>query len=187
MATIVNRGTGAGGANTNVTGLSFESRTSNEPRLIAEGFIRTAIDTTKCGYYLSKRFDDGTVIVFTKQSGLGKYMRNTFQKTVDRHPDEAYIVTREGVTTIYILEKKHQNVEGSVDTKLLAGPSFVRLYQKKTGMRVKYAFCVSDFLKQKCMSARWKDEFETLEENGIPLLFGDDPDYFTRLDEWLRS
>jgi hypothetical protein len=187
MATIVNRGTGAGGANTNVTGLAFEDRTSNEPRLLADGFVRTDMDRTKNGYYLSKTVEDGTHVVFTKQAGLGKYMQNRFDKSVDRHPDEAYILTRGDVVCIRILEKKNQNVDGSVDTKLLAGPAFVSLYKKKTGMDVNYAFCVSDFLKQKCMSARWRDELEILESSCIPLLFGDDEDYFTQLDAWIYS
>jgi hypothetical protein len=52
---------------------------------------------------------------------------------------------------------------------------------------VNYAFCVSDFLKQKCMSARWRDELEILESSCIPLLFGDDEDYFTQLDAWIYS
>ena len=53
----VNKGTGAGGAKTNVVGKSFEQLTSNEPRLIAEGFIRTNMTKGKYGYYLFRRAD----------------------------------------------------------------------------------------------------------------------------------
>lgn len=187
MNTLTNRGTGAGGANTNATGGAFERRTSNEPRLLADGFVRTDMDRTTNGYYLSKTLEDGMHVVFTKQGGFGRYMQIQFGKSVSRNPDEAYIITRAGVTWVRILETKNQNVDGSVDTKLLAGPAFVKLYKKKTGMDVKYAFCVSDFLKQKCLSARWRDEFEILESDCIPLLFGDDPDYFTKLDAWIYS
>ena len=40
---IINKGTGAGGANTNVTGKSFEQKTENETRLFASGFTRKPI------------------------------------------------------------------------------------------------------------------------------------------------
>ena len=48
---------------------------------------------------------------------------------------------------IKILEKKEQNVEGSVIDKLLSGPSFKREYELVlgSGFEVHYAFCVSSF------------------------------------------
>ena len=36
---VVNKGTGAGGANTNVTGKSFENKTNNDNNLIKKGWI----------------------------------------------------------------------------------------------------------------------------------------------------
>ena len=42
-----NKGTGAGGKNTNKNGLSFEDKTNNEKRLEKQGFIRKTIQGSK--------------------------------------------------------------------------------------------------------------------------------------------
>jgi len=47
MATIINKGTGAGGKNTNVNGKSFEDKTENITRLMKKGYIKTIIDPKK--------------------------------------------------------------------------------------------------------------------------------------------
>ena len=53
------------------------------------------------------------------------------------------------ISLIKILEKKEQNVEGSVETKLWSGPSLKREYELVLGndFKVHYGFCVSEFLK----------------------------------------
>jgi len=38
---IINKGTGAGGANTNINGKKFEKKTSNQSRLLEQGYITT--------------------------------------------------------------------------------------------------------------------------------------------------
>ena len=55
MSGIINKGTGAGGANTNINGKGFEQNTENEERLISQkGFIRKNIPNKngKYNYYL---------------------------------------------------------------------------------------------------------------------------------------
>lgn len=52
---IVNKGTGAGGANTTKTGGSFENKTSNEARLLANGFVKKIFNKNKYGYCLFKK------------------------------------------------------------------------------------------------------------------------------------
>lgn len=118
---IANKGTNAGGANTNLYGKSFEDKT----------------------------------IVFVLQSGLKTYMKNKYGITIFRCPDEAYIIEyTSGRKVIKILEKKKQRVEGSVETKLWAGPSLKREYELvcEGNFEVYYGFCVSDFLKKKLVS-----------------------------------
>ena len=147
--------------------------------------------TKSSDYYLSKKFEDKT-IVFVLQSGLKKYMKIKYNKELFRCPDEAYIIEySDGRKAIKILEKKEQNREGSVETKLWAGPSLKREYELVLGseFNVSYGFCVSDFLKNKLISNETK--YTTLNsifiENNIVVLFGENENYFTTLDIWYNQ
>lgn len=149
-----NKGTGAGGANTNYYGKNFEEKTNNETRLLGVGYVKNSF-TKKSkkayDYYLSKTFDDKT-IVFVLQNGLKVYIKNKYNIDLFRCPDEAYIIEyNSGKKVIKILEKKEQRVEGSVETKLWSGPSLKREYELVLGsdFEVYYCFCVSEFLKKK--------------------------------------
>jgi hypothetical protein len=190
---ITNKGTGAGGASTNYYGKKFEEKTNNEQRLLEMGYIRTSFTQKPkkaYDYYLSKTFDDKT-IVFVLQNGLKMYMKTKYNIDMFRCPDEAYIIEyTSGRKVIKILEKKEQNVEGSVETKLWSGPSLKREYELVLGaeFEVFYGFCVSEFLKQKLISNEKK--YVTLNtifnENNIAVLFGDDENYFETFDMWFN-
>lgn len=189
-----NKGTGAGGSNTNGTGKPFEEKTNNEPRLLELGYIKHTYlskSTKKHDYYLSKTFEDKTV-VFVLQNGLKWYMKYKYNITdICRCPDEAYIIEyNNGRKVIYILEKKHQTNEGSVETKLWAGPSLKREYELILGdeFEVVYGFCVSAFLKNKLISRDKKYTILNIifNESNIVVLFGDDDNYFDTLDAWLN-
>jgi hypothetical protein len=82
-------------------------------------------------------------------------------------------------------------VEGSVETKLWSGPSLKREYELVLGndFEVHYGFCVSEFLKKKIISEvkKYKILNTILHENNIPVLFGDDENYFETLDGWFNS
>jgi hypothetical protein len=187
---MANRGTGAGGAGTNASGLPFEEKTGNQNRLQEAGYSMVPMQGGgKFSYYLEK---DGTV--FLTKGGLKTYMKEKYGVEMFREPDEAYLIRdpESGVTQLKILEKKNQNTEGSVDTKLLAGPMFVEEYKwclGGTGIRVDYAFCVSNFLKEKMMSEKpkWRALRDINKKYGITVLFGDDEDYFEKLGEWLLT
>ena len=202
--TTINKGTGAGGANTNVTGKSFEQKTENESRLLASGFIRKEIpgcEKTKTGYYLVKETSTTTTtattttanpdqsIVYLTQGGLKAYFSHFFKKEMCRHPDEAYLFRNGDKYTLKILEKKNQNGSGSVDTKLLAGLGFIKEYEilLGEGFEVKYAFCISSFMKKDYISDCVKSKAlrEINKTYGIAVLFGDDPDYYETLDNWI--
>ena len=181
---MANRGTGAGGANTNYHGKLFEAKTHNQIRLEQDGY-------SKHENYLSKT-DVNKTTIFTTQNGLKKYMKQSFGIDVFRCPDEAYITHyTDGRKKIHILEKKEQNVAGSVETKLWSGPSLKREYELVLGteFEVVYGFCVSDYLKQKMISIDKKYVIlnTILSESHISVLFGDDDSYFDTLDEWLKS
>lgn len=190
---LVNRGTGAGGANTNKNGKSFEEKTENETRLLADGFVRKEIPKKKgkYTYYLEKITEPTKSIVYVTQSGLKAYFETVFNKKMCRNPDEAYIFRDGDKYTIKILEKKNQNAAGSVDTKLMTGPCFIWEYKHilGDGFTVKYGFCISDFLKKAYVSddEKYKSLRECYHHYGIQVLFGDDPDYYETLDAWLSS
>ena len=189
-----NKGTGAGGSNTNYHGKRFEEKTDNQPRLLVNGYSKTSftIKPKKIyDYYLSKTFSDKTVI-FVLQNGLKKYMKHKYNIDLFRWPDEAYLTEyTTGKKVIKILEKKIQNVAGSVETKLWSGPSLKREYELLLGseFEVQYGFCLSEFLKKKLTSNEKKYTIlnTILNENNITVLFGDDEDYFETLDKWLDS
>ena len=187
-----NKGTGAGGSNTNRYGKKFEEKTNNEQRLLEMGYTKNSFTKKPKkvhDYYLSKTFEDKT-IVFVLQNGLKVYMKKKYNIDLFRCPDEAYIIEyATGRIEIKILEKKEQRVEGSVETKLWSGPSLKREYELVLGsnFKVDYSFCLSEFLKNKLVSNEKKyTVLKTIfEENNITVLFGDDENYFETLDTWV--
>jgi hypothetical protein len=181
---VVNKGTGAGGANTTKKGKEFEEKTNNTRRLLDMGY-------TKESYYLSKTFEDKKV-VFVMQGDLKKYVKTKYDIEMFRHPDEAYIMEyNSGRKVIKVLEKKEQSTQGSVDTKLWAGASLKREYELVLGpdFEVFYGFCVNDYLKNMVVSDKKKYIVlnKILKESDIPVLYGDDEDYFETLDAWVNS
>ena len=191
---IVNKGTGAGGANTNYYGKKFEEKTNNQQRLLEDGYtINSFTKNPKKAQssYLSKIFPDKK-IVFTTQNGLRMYMKKEYNIDIFRCPDEAYIIEyNSGRKVVKILEKKEQKVEGSVETKLWSGPSLKREYELVLGpdFEVFYGFCVSEFLKNKLVSNEKKYTIlnTIFIENNIAVLFGDDENYFETIDIWVNN
>jgi len=193
-STIINKGTGAGGSNTNYHGKKFEEITNNENRLLELGYTKNSFTKktkNKYNYYLSKTYDDKTII-FVLQNGLKNYCKEKYSIELFRCPDEAYIIEyNTGRKVIKILEKKEQHVDGSVETKLWSGASLKREYELVLGeeFEVFYGFCVSEFLKKKIISEEKKYKIlnTILIEQDISVLFGDDSNYFYTLDMWLNN
>jgi len=176
---IKNRGTGAGGAKTNANGKSFEETTNNEMRLISRGYTKeTFKKNTKFGYFLT----NGET-VFVSQDGFKAYMKKEYHIDIDFKPDEAYISKRDGKTVIKILEKKNQNGEGSVDTKLYAGYGIKCAYEYICGenFKIEYAFCLSEWFKQNREKYIYPNMFNR--DHGIEVFYADET-YFEKLDKW---
>jgi len=186
-----NKGTGAGGANTNKTGKKFEEKTSNRERLLEMGFIENVTQKYNQRFvYFNKRMEEYS-IVFVEQWDLQKYIKHNYNLDLFRNPDEAYIIEyNDGRKVIKILEKKTQNVDGSVETKLWSGPSLKREYEiVLEEFEVEYCFCVSEFLQKKILSNDKKYVIlnTILQESNIQVLFGDDENYFDILDKWITN
>ena len=205
---------GAGGKNTNVFGKRFEFKTNNKERLLSKGFIKKVFDKNvkvvdknvknvkvvdknvkvfdTCSYLSNINILENRNIEFVLHTGLKKYMKHKYDIELFRFPDEAYIIKDKlcKKTIVKILEKKEQHVEGSMETKLWSGPSLKREYEiiLGPGFEVHYGFCVSAFLKQKLESdiPKYMILRQILRENHIEVLFGDDEDYFEKLDEWVK-
>ena len=132
--------------------------------------------------------------IFMTKGGLNTYMMQKFGVKMFREPDEAYFVKAPYGGRLKILEKKNQNTDGSVEIKLLAGPGFLEEYRWIMGkinpnITVEYGFCVSSFLKEKILSdkPKWQALRDIDKKYGITVLFGDDEDYFEKLDAWIQA
>ena len=195
---IINRGTGAGGANTNLNGKKFENKTDNTNRLIEQGYTKESLTgkeekgkTNKNNYYLIKKDEDKTTY-FATQHAFKKVINKLFNIQINRNPDEGYIIEyKTGRKVIKILEKKEQNGAGSVDTKLWAGPGMKREYELVMGpeFEIVYGFCINSFLQNNIITqtGNYKHLPIILSENNIEILYGDDNTYFETLDNWLIS
>ncbi len=211
---IINRGTGAGGAKTNHNGLAFEELTNPEKLLIEKGFNRKDFSKNKNGYYYMKDIKekdkdpkedlndkDSRTIIYMRQSGFRDYIKNTFGIDVYRNPDEAYLIKTGNKYHIKILEKKNQNVIGSVEDKLKTGVfnrdeynlMFEKLKDKKETSHLEividYAFCVSEFLQKKLESSETKyiNMKKINDKNNIKVFYGNNPDYFEQLYQWISN
>ena len=192
---IINNGTGAGGSNTNYYGKIFEEKTNNESKLLEQGYIKKSfLNNSKniYDYYLEKEFED-KIIIFVLQYELKKYIKNKYNIDLFRCPDEAYIIEyKNGNKIIKILEKKEQNVNGSVETKLWSCPSLKREYELvllENNVKIEYYLCVNNFLKNKLISNDKKYMILNiiLNENDIKVLFGEDENYFILLNNWINN
>ena len=188
-----NHGTGAGGANTTYFGKQFEEKTNNQMRLLSNGYSKYNLAKTNNknanNFYLSNTFEDKT-ITFVLQYGLRRYMKYKYNIQLFRCPDEAYIIEyTTGEKVIKILEKKEQNVNGSVETKLWASPSLKREYELVLGsdFKVIYGLCINSYLQNLLGSNSKKYTIlkQILHENQIDILFGDDDNYFEIIQQWI--
>lgn len=195
-----NKGTGAGGANTNANGLIFENKTSIEKKLLENNFQKVIMNKkNKYGYYFESKKENNKIIYLT-QSGFKLYLKKKFDIDVYKQPDEAFIIIYNNEYHIKILEKKNQNVDGSVEDKLKTGQFNRREYEKiikkvietqQTPYKcyIHYAFCVSKFLQDKFESnqIKYKNIKEIMMEDDIKIFYGEDEKYFDILFEWINQ
>lgn len=188
---LKNRGTGAGGENTNKLGKKFEELTDNETNLISLGFKKINMNKSKAGYYLIGQLGENTEVVFMKQNGFKLYMKKTFGIDCIRNPDEAYIIKKGDSYCVKIIEKKEQNVAGSVETKLWSGPSLKREFEIVLGQTFKvcYAFTLNSFFNTKFSSNEKKYNVlkQILDESHIQMFFGDESNYYEQLTSWINQ
>lgn len=176
LRTIMNKGKGAGGANTNKNGLPYEDMT----------------DLSNC-YTVVQQNNYDMVIKFhehekifnkTRQSNLFKCMKPHIDDKVTKahgckNPDECYIDHESKV--VFIIEKKFQQVSGSVCEKIQTCD--FKLWQYKRtfpDFEVVYIYCLSDWFKDNCQA-----ELEYFEEKNIPIFWGNSETYKQDMIEFI--
>ncbi len=167
---IVNKGTGAGGAKTNANGLQYEELTDLSSEFDSEKTVKHKLFNEIFFKNIDKKY------ISTKQSNVFKYMNNKIDKSVNRghgckNPDECFIY--EDTNTIFIIEKKFQQVGGSVCEKIQTAPFKIWAYKRTfPNYKIVYIYCLSDWFKINC-----KAELEYLKENNINVFWGSSSTY----------
>lgn len=168
----MNKGTRAGGANTNKNGLSYETLTD-----LSSEF--TIVEKSK--YSKTIKFgDNDKVFTSSKQSHFFKYMDKYVDKNIRKahgckNPDECYIDDVNKI--IFILEKKFQKVNGSVCEKIQTADFKQWQYERTFPLhKIVYMYCLSDWFSENCVA-----ELEYLEIKNVPVFMGSDIDYKNKI------
>tara|TARA_B100001758_G_C18391382_1_gene603141 strand:+ start:1253 stop:1801 length:549 start_codon:yes stop_codon:yes gene_type:complete len=169
---IKNRGTGAGGSNTNKNGLSYEKKT-----LLNSHFECIRKEN---GFDLIKFKNSSTEFIKADKTKLFKFMKNTMNKEITpahgcKRPDECFINNDKKI--IFIIEKKFQKVGGSACEKIQTPDFKVWQYQRLfPNYKIVYIYCLSYWFKNNC-----KSELEYLLCKNVPVFWGDDEFYKEKL------
>jgi len=191
---LKNKGSGAGGANTTFNGSSFEKKTSIENKLLENGYTKTIFNNKQTFGYYFEYVNENYKIIYLTQSGFRLYFKLKYNIDVYRNPDEAFLIIKEDKYYLKILEKKNQNVAGSVEDKLKTGQFNRREYEKmfkdsSLNIIISYSFCVSQYLKKQLNSntKKYNNMKEIMAEDNINIFYGDDDNYFDKLFEWINE
>ena len=171
MPIAINRGTGAGGANTNATGLAYETLTD-----LNDMYTRAGDMLTFHGY--TKQFK-----TFKKAELFRKVRRDT--SVVPMHgckqPDESFLSIDD--SKLFIIEKKFQQTSGSVCEKIQTGDAKRYNYRNMfPELEVHYVYCLSEWFASNC-----KAELDYLSECGIPIFWGGDSTYKKNIVEYINN
>lgn len=169
---IINKGSGAGGANTNKHGLYFEEITDLKTKY------------TKIARHSIIFNNHDTIFRLPKY----KYIRKELETHIDPIINNAYGCIRldeyyinEAKKQIFIIEKKYQQVNGSVCEKIQTC-MFKKWYFNTLlpGHTVIYIYCLSDWYKQKCQT-----ELIYLYQQSVPVFWGQDPNYKSSIIDFM--
>ena len=183
-----NKGTGAGGANTNLYGKTFEQQCDLESSLIDMRFSKHVMNKSmKYGYYLYKD-SLTTTVKYMKQSGLREYMRSYHNiERLHLFPDECLIIQRQSSSrpTLVVLEMKHQRVEGSCFDKIKCAPFYKYQYKELFGhlFDIEYHLVVNDFIKTKIQGNHLLEKY--LELHGVKYFHAENDDYVCTMLNYL--
>jgi len=175
------KGNGAGGKNTNKTGLHYEKITDLDTHF-------TIIEEMKTPNALKIKFEgDDKVFFRAVKNNFFKLLQDEIRTDINqahgcKSPDECYIDFKNN--NIFIIEKKFQQVGGSVCEKIQT-PDFKmwqynRLFDSQ--FKICYMYCLSSWFETNCRA-----ELEYLEYKDIPYFFGDRADYKDRVIDYIKN
>lgn len=155
---------GTGGANTNVSGLRFERDTSLEASLKKSGF------EVKDNRIFFKKEDRGLLLGKTRLYRFLEEESIDWKKILSSRlmPDDAVLANR--VNRLTIVEKKWQEVPGSVDEKLQTCGFKLRQYRRLVeplGLEVRYVYLLNDWFTQ----PKYQDVLNYIQEVGADYHF----------------
>ena len=175
---IVNKGTGAGGKNTNKHGLRFEKFTNLN--------TKQTLKYTKDNYECCKFKNSNKEFICVSGTKLFDYMKNKGEMSDIKpakgckRPDEAYI---DSDKNIFIIEKKYQQRPGSVEEKIQTGHFKQNHYNKLfPNYNVKYIYCLNNWFKH-----NFEAEMEYLEECGVKVFWGDNKYYKNKIIKYMTN
>ena len=182
---VKNRGTGAGGANTNKNGLPYEAKVDLSTEFKS---IRKSVINKNQFQHIQFNSNENEYVV-VKKSKLHSYMDVIGEKVKTikiiagcKEPDEAYIHL--DTKNIFIIEKKFQQTSGSVDEKIQTFNIKKRHYSKLfPNYKVHYVYCLSDWFKKD----DYADVVDMMNEDKIPVFWGDDSDYKSKIIQYIIS
>lgn len=165
---IKNKGTGAGGSNTNKNGLKYEEITNLDDRI-------RIIKKNKFSDII-KFIGNEKSFIKTKQANFFKCMTDKINRNITeahgcKRPDECYI--DEKLKNIFIIEKKFQQILGSVCEKIQT-PDFKIWQYSRTfpNYTIIYIYCLSEWFKKNCIA-----ELEYLDLKNISYFWGNSEKY----------
>jgi len=177
--TIENRGTGAGGSNTNKNGLPFEELTEikENTRYKFKGNIqihKKTIDIIDI---------DNNDYIKVKKGDLKLYMEsideyNKCERT--SQPDECYVDIEKKI--INVIEKKFQQRSGSCDEKIQTGLFKKEFYEEQyPNYTIKYCYCLNNWFKKD----KYEPDMRFLKKYNINVFWGDDESYTNNIIDWI--
>ena len=165
---IKNKGTGAGGSNTNNNGLPYEKLTDLDDKI-------KIIERKKFSETI-KFNDNEKLFIKTKKNVLFKCMKDEMNEDIEKahgckKPDECYIDKK--LKNMFIIEKKFQQRNGSVCEKIQT-PDFKLWQYSRTfpDYNIIYIYCFCDWFQKNC-----KAELEYFDYRNIPYFWGNSETY----------
>jgi hypothetical protein len=180
---ITNKGTGAGGANTNKNGLAYEELTDLTEKLKKNIPIKKGINEVEFEGYERKWIQ-------ASKDNLKKYMKEIGELNEQitsapgcKEPDEAYIDPEQKI--VFIIEKKFQQGPGSVDEKIQTSHFKLKHYKKlfPNYNKIYYMYCLSDWFNRD----EYKSSLEYLEEEKVPYFWGSSETYKQDMIEFIHN
>lgn len=179
---VTNKGTGAGGANTNKNGLAYEELTDLSEKLKKNIPIKKGINEVEFEGYERK-------LIKASKDSLRKYMKEKGELNEEedpspgcKEPDEAYIDPEH--KNVFIIEKKFQQGPGSVDEKIQTGPFKKKDYEEQfPNYTIYYMYCLSDWFKRD----EYKRSLRHLEDGKIPVFWGSSETYKQDIIEFIHN